>query len=643
MAQGVKGSIERSGGKGFSLRIYYEETYSIESNSSDLKITGWQVKSSGSSGWGYYGWVYYPAGTIKFNAGVAMNADSALPTHEVSVQSTDTWYNGTGPLKTVTGIKHNDDGSKSVTLDIDLHFYVPGGGGGSGWSVKDTPTIKLTTIPRASTVTVSGNTLGSPLNISVKRASTSFTHTISLKFAQYSKTGTGVQTSTAFSTEVAWCAAIPNADSGTATIECITYNGQVEIGRSTKTITLKVPASVVPKASAALEGVNLFKGLYLQGRSSAKVAVTGEGVYGSTIKSYAIRGAGYSSNKKTATLGPLNVSGDMSVTVSVTDSRGRTGTAQATITVIAYTKPTITINSCYRAKPNGDPDPGGEALWVKATFTCAPVNGQNAISGVVGYAEGDGDYYRDDTSILSGQGKAVFAGYISAQQSYNIRFLATDAVGTEAAATYQIISSQNYLITAMQKYVALCGYLDETLTPGAQVTGDLHVSCDVLLSGLSVGNHLFIASMGKNWIRYMNGVQLCWGQDVALPEGVRSTTARQGRASGSMYVCDYVLANTGFPMPFTAPPRLILTPSEETYFATIGTVKKSATDITSMQIMRPLNTFYQTTVSYLAIGSWAGNSWQPQIPQEETDDYSVLTASGGEVLITSDGYKLTAR
>ena len=79
-----------------------------------------------------------------------------------------------------TTINHNSDGSKnmSVAFSIDMakDSWTPGRISVSGKS------MALTTIPRASTVSCSTANIGSNATITINRASSSFTHTLSYTF-----------------------------------------------------------------------------------------------------------------------------------------------------------------------------------------------------------------------------------------------------------------------------------------------------------------------------------------------------------------------------------------------------------------------------------------------------------------------------
>ena len=142
-----------------------------------------------------------------------------------------------------TTISHNSDGSKnmSVAFSIDMakDSWTPGAISVSGKS------MALTTIPRASTVSCSTANIGSNATITINRASSSFTHTLSYTFG--SLDGTIVtktsKTSVPWTIPTTFYARIPNSKSGTGTITCDTYNGSTKIGTKTCTFTATVSES----------------------------------------------------------------------------------------------------------------------------------------------------------------------------------------------------------------------------------------------------------------------------------------------------------------------------------------------------------------------------------------------------------------
>lgn len=174
-------------------------------------------------------------------------------------------------------------------------------------------------------------TMGSANNITITRASSSFTHTLTYSFGSASGT---IATKTT-STSVSWtpptslATQIPNSTSGTCTLTCYTYNGNTLVGTSTTTVTLTVPASIKPTISSftatRVDGtVPSSWGIYVQTKSKVTLAINGAaGAGGSTISSYSITGGGFSSTQSSVTSGFLNTSGSITFTGKVCDSCGR--------------------------------------------------------------------------------------------------------------------------------------------------------------------------------------------------------------------------------------------------------------------------------------------------------------------------------
>ena len=94
--------------------------------------------------------------------------------------------------------------------------------------------------------------MGKTITITTNRESSKYTHRIRYTIAGKTytvKTGVGASVSWEIADHVDL---IPNASSGTATVECTTYNGTATVGTTKKTITLTVPDASVPTAAATV-------------------------------------------------------------------------------------------------------------------------------------------------------------------------------------------------------------------------------------------------------------------------------------------------------------------------------------------------------------------------------------------------------
>ena len=312
MATGKSGYFDSTVSKGAILRVHWAETYDIATNTSSVSITSIQVKS-----YDYYGLFYYPNGTVKINNTPAITMNSETPTHRVYIQELNVFATVSGDMGSVSGITHNSDGSKSITIAVDITGYTAGtqeGKYGSGWKAIVSKTIELTTIARVSTPTVNTATvqMGSPITITTNRKSTELTHTLTYSFG--GSTGT---IATGVGDSYQWpvpdlASKISGATRGKCTITCQTYAGGTPVGSSSVDVELTVPAASVPTVSASEVQMGTSVQINTNRKSSAFIH---EITYTIGSKTEEISGtvgtstawtphkdlAGYTGNKKSAT------------------------------------------------------------------------------------------------------------------------------------------------------------------------------------------------------------------------------------------------------------------------------------------------------------------------------------------------------
>ena len=91
-----------------------------------------------------------------------------------------------------------------------------------------------------------------------------------------------------------------------------------------------------------------------RGYSGVNLSITGAaGVYGSTIKSYKITGAGFTENSASLEIPKINLSGVLTFVASVTDSRGRMVSEEIDVTVMPYSPPVLADPIVYRSNLAG--------------------------------------------------------------------------------------------------------------------------------------------------------------------------------------------------------------------------------------------------------------------------------------------------
>lgn len=441
MATGNSGSFTLSASGNFSVVIYWSETYNETANTHNVSITACQLKSSN-----WYGFTYYPSGGLYINGTQVATFNSALGSHNCTIQSQNTGYNViaasgyVGAPWTLTNIAGNADGTKSVSIGATFTCYTTDGRGGSGWSVNSSQTVTLHTIPRKSTVSMPATTMGSAGTITISRASSAFTHTLAYSFGS----ATGTITTKTTSTSVSWtpptslATQVPNSASGTCTLTCYTYSGSTLIGTSTATVTLYVPTSIKPTMTSftatRVDGtVPSSWGIYVQYKSKATLKINGAaGASGSTITAYSITGGGVSSTQSSVTTGFLNSSGSITFTAKVCDSRGRWSDEKTvTISVVAYSNPRFTSYTTQRCTSTGASSANGTYAKSKITFSYWSCSGKNTITTAVAYKKSsDNSYTNAGTTFTSGTEFTFGGGNLSVDYSYDIRFTLTDAFGT---------------------------------------------------------------------------------------------------------------------------------------------------------------------------------------------------------------------
>lgn len=264
------------------------------------------------------------------------------------------WYQ-TIPLidQTVT-INHDSDGKK--TLSVSAQFN-----GSGGWSPRTLTisgvSLKLTDIPRLSSVSVDAGTIGSPVTININRQSSSFKHTVRYTWANKSGTiASNVDTSTTWTIPLDFANDIPNSETGTGTIYVDTYSEGTMIGTQSATLIASVPASMKPTfegvslsdSNTAAQNVVRNANTFIQTLSNIKVSFNGaSGSYGSNITGYhaEIVGKNQTTDVNGGTLGIMNYNGTITVRASVSDSRGRwSDPRDVSVTVLEYFAPSLSFS-----------------------------------------------------------------------------------------------------------------------------------------------------------------------------------------------------------------------------------------------------------------------------------------------------------
>jgi hypothetical protein len=474
------GTIQQSIRTGYRLQIVWSVGSQSVANNTSSVTAKVQLVSTGSS--------YTINSSASKSGSLTINGTKYTFsfTSALSGNQTKTLY-----TKTVT-VSHSADGTKTCSFATTCGINVTLGGTYYG-NVTASGSGTFDTIARASaisSVTSSVSVNGTnAVTVNISRASSAFTHTVVFSFGSYSKTTTGVGTSTSYAIPQSWLNAIPNATSGTAKVTVTTYSGSTKIGSAvSKNFTLTVPSSVVPSISGVtiaetVPGINAQFGGFVQSKSKVKITITASGTLSSTIKTYKTVLDGKSYTGSSPTTGTLNTSGSRTATITVTDSRGRTASTTRTITVIAYAAPKITSFQGVRCIADGTENYDGTYIKTKINFAISSVNSKNTKSYTIEYrpkntetwnALTSGSVYALNTSIVSA------SGLFGVDSSFDVRLTVTDYFAT-AQSVIDIPTAFTLLdFNSSGKGVAF-GKVSEL--DGLEVNMDMSIYKDIFMGG----------------------------------------------------------------------------------------------------------------------------------------------------------------
>lgn len=227
--------------------------------------------------------------------------------------------------------------------------------------------------------------LGNSVEVSVTRHVQTYTHTI--KFELGWASGTICEKSE--NTKILWTPPIDlaweivNSDRANATIVVETYNGDQLVGSTSDVeFELIVPDAIVPSVYFSWSDLSTAQDAFnalAKGVSFLQIDIDAEGEYGSNIveTETTLDGRLYYG-------GLVDVSGDVPLTVKVTDSRGRTSISTQTLFIYEYATPTISV-SASRSNEDGSSNETGEFAVVKLKTIVHDVNDKNEANIVLSY------------------------------------------------------------------------------------------------------------------------------------------------------------------------------------------------------------------------------------------------------------------
>lgn len=389
--------------------------------------------------------------TIAWSCGLTPGEqyyDNAIRMSEVSIAGVKVYAGGT--YSNITDYKdhtfasgklelsHNADGTKSFTVAAFSGWLY-----GNGDYTAAAKSFTLPTILRATTPSIGPVTIGGKATISLPRASTAFTHTLSYSLGSASGTiATKAGSSYTWTVPESLAAQITSKLSGTGTLTCKTYKGSSLIGTRSVSFTAAVPGSMKPALSAGWATVTYDNSgtkasaiaAWVQGYSKAKATFYSSKVtckQGATVKKYSITYLGKTVSASPYRTGTITAT-SAKVRCTVTDSRGLTAYEDFSITLLAYAKPALNGVKLYRSDAEGKAADSGTHIAGVATAKYSSLGGKNRVT-IKGYWKSVGGSYGSGVAMQAETAKVISGSTtLSTEKSYTAKVIATDSLGNTA-------------------------------------------------------------------------------------------------------------------------------------------------------------------------------------------------------------------
>lgn len=528
----LSGSVTTTGGyDGRNLTLSWTATQDVNTNKSTVR---WTLSNSG----GDASWYAMRHLIVTIDGTTVYTRDARYEQ-----------YSGTIATGSTT-LDHDSDGQKSFAVTIQAAVY------NSAVNARANKTFTLDRIYRTSTLSSGNFTMGTAGTITVTRGNNTYTHTVTYSFG--SQTGTIVtkssSTSISFTPSTSLASQVPNATSGILTLTCETFNGNTSLGTTSITKTLNVPDSIKPTVSSATyANTNNSLGVYLATFSAVRVtAISATAGTGATIQSYSTTFNGQTYNGTSFTTAIPATSGSYDLVITVTDSRGRTGTKTYTIAYAAYSAPTLSFTA-VRTDASGNADDTGAYMKFTMTGTACSVKSgsteKNSATGKIEYRKVGSNSWTTLNATASGL-NATYSGVVAAAASdaYEVIASVTDKARTTTVKNVTV-SSASYPMTfyrggkgvAFGRVANKNGFVCEM---DAEFTGGFKANGVRLLGGTTTianGTNLNTLTTLGEYVVYDAGAKTCtntpWGTAASNnARAFRLTVERSLRSGDSVYL-----------------------------------------------------------------------------------------------------------
>lgn len=406
----LSGTVKTSTYDGRYYQLDWKATQSEVSNQSTVS---WTLKAVGGSGW-------YAERTLT----VVLGGSTVY-------SKTDRVQRYAGTIKTGTKtIAHDSSGNANFSVSIQAAVY------GTSINCTGSGSFTLDTIPRKSSLSVENGTLGTKQTLTVSRATSSFTHTITATCGSVSTTicTKSATTSIEFTPPIGWASQNTSGASVSVEYRIITYNGDTSVGTNSYTVSCVIPASVKPSCTVSVTDPTGYADTYggfIKGVSKFAVTVSPETSYNSPITAYSTTANGGTYTVATFTTGELKSSGALTINATVKDKRGRTGSASVTKNVLEYKSPQINSLAVSRCNSDGTANQNGDFAKVTFNASVTALSNKNTAKYTLKYKKTSETAYTSvELTNYTGKYSITGASYIfsaDSGSSYDVKLEILDA------------------------------------------------------------------------------------------------------------------------------------------------------------------------------------------------------------------------
>ncbi len=324
-----------------------------------------------------------------------------------------------------------------------------------------TLTVEYEEVVSQPTTSVPSAALGTAVTIYTNSQISSATHSLSFAFGSTSGTiATNVGASVSWTPPLSLADELTNATAGACIITCQTYYGGTLTSTRTCRLTLSIPDTMVPTISSVVitdtnDIVVTRIGKYVKTLSKLNIAITAQGTQDSTIVTYRtyLDGTVYTTPAFTA-VKPLSEAGNVTMTITVTDSRGKSATYTETIQVLDYHVPSIQMFSAERCSSDGSVyQQDGTKIHYSFTGSVIPLNNKNGVRAYIYYlSSGASEWVRSEQMTISSYNivktNQLLAQSFPAETGYSIKVILEDFFYTVEQSV--VLGTKQVLIDLLQ-------------------------------------------------------------------------------------------------------------------------------------------------------------------------------------------------